>query len=187
MTSGHAPTGMLADYAAGALSEGMSLIVASHLTFCPCCRDKLARIEALGGALLCAAPAVPPNPSCLERALALIEAPCEAASGGEPRDPPLPRPLCRLLPPWPDVRWQPVRPGLSASWLDGFSPERVALTRADPGAPAAPHAPAATLLLAGRLRDGAHTLAPGDLALADPPEAAGEAPSLSLVVLPAPA
>ena len=52
MTSGHAPTGMIADYAAGALSEGMSLLVASHLTYCPCCRDKAARLEALGGALL---------------------------------------------------------------------------------------------------------------------------------------
>ena len=87
MTSGHAPTEMIADYAAGALSQGMSLLVASHLTYCPACRDKAARLEALGGALLAEGEAVAPEPRCLKGALARIEAPAET---GAPRSPPTP-------------------------------------------------------------------------------------------------
>ena len=52
MSIGHAPNRLIADYSAGALPPGMSLLVASHLTYCPACRDKVARLEALGGALL---------------------------------------------------------------------------------------------------------------------------------------
>ena len=66
---------MLADYAAGALSQGMSLLVASHLTFCPACRDKAARLEALGGALLAEGESVAPTSRCLREALARIGRP----------------------------------------------------------------------------------------------------------------
>ena len=189
MTSGHAPTGMIADYAAGALSEGMSLLVASHLTYCPCCRDKVARLEALGGALLTEGEGVAPEPRCLQRALARIEAPAEPAAA-EHRDPPVPRPLCRRLPPDRDLRWQPLAPGLSACWLDGFPAERVGLMRARPGVRMAPHGHAGlegTLVLAGRMRDGARTYGPGELAFADDkvehaPQAVGDEPCLCLVV-----
>ena len=185
MTSGHAPTGMIADYAAGALSPGMSLLVASHLTSCPCCRDKAARLEALGGALLCEREAVPPGPRCLERALARIEAPPEApaevAAPAEARDPPLPRPLCRRLPPAAELDWEELAPGLSACWLDGFS-ERIGLIRAGPGMRVAAEA---ALVLAGGMRDGARSYGAGDLVLAaDALEAAGDAPCLCLVMAP---
>jgi putative transcriptional regulator len=165
----------------------MSLLVASHLTFCPCCRDKLARLEALGGALLTEADAVPPEPRCLERALAAIarDVPAPAA---ERRDPPLPRPLCRLLP--PSLPWQAVAPGLSAVWLDGFAPERVGLLHATPGVRIAPHGHPGlegTLVLEGRMRDGGRTYGRGELAFADEriehaPEAVGEAGCLCMVV-----
>ncbi|MBA3326136.1 MAG: zf-HC2 domain-containing protein [Rhodobacteraceae bacterium] len=53
MTLAHATPELLTAYADGSLSEGLSLLVASHLTFCPACRRRVARLEALGGALLC--------------------------------------------------------------------------------------------------------------------------------------
>ncbi|WP_297971152.1 hypothetical protein [uncultured Amaricoccus sp.] len=190
MTSGHAPTAMIADYAAGALSCGMSLVVASHLTYCPCCRDKAARLEALGGALLCCGKPVDPAPSCLERALARIEAPAAPAPAAEPRDPPLPRPLCRLAPRDGDIRWQPVAPGLAAFWLDGFPGERVGLLRARPGTPvAAGGPPAAALVIRGALRQGRHIWHPGELAFPagpEAPEATGAQACLCLAVRPEP-
>ena len=80
MTSGHAPTAMLARYAAGTLPPGLRLLVASHLAFCACCRDKADRLVALGGALLAEADPVAPTASCLAKALARIAAPPSASS-----------------------------------------------------------------------------------------------------------
>lgn len=192
MTSGHAPTGMIADYAAGALSEGMSLLVASHLACCSCCHDKAARLEALGGALLADGDPVPPGPRCLERALARIEAPADAAAAPAPAEPSLPRPLCRRLAArMCDLHWQPLAPGLSACWLDGFVSERVGLLRARPGVRVEPHGhagPEATLVLAGSMRDRERTYHRGELAFADEavehaPQAVGAEACLCLVVL----
>ena len=89
MPSAHAPPDILAAYADGSLSEGMSLLVAGHLTFCPGCRAAVARLEALGGALFAEAEAVAPAPACLEAALARLDAP-------EPDRPPAPDPVLPL-------------------------------------------------------------------------------------------
>lgn len=59
MNRGHVPAEVLASYADGSLADGMCLIVAGHLTFCPRCRDHLDRLEALGGVLL-----TEPAPGC---------------------------------------------------------------------------------------------------------------------------
>ena len=192
MTSGHAPNGMIADYAAGALSQGMSLLVASHLTYCPACRDKAARLEALGGALLAESEAVAPEPRCLKGALARIEAPCGPdAAAGEPAAAPLPRPLCqRLGKPLRELRWSRIMPGLSAVWLRGFRGERVGLMRASPGVRIEAHrhsGPEGTLVLAAAMRDRERTFRCGELALADEsveyaPEAVGGEPCLCLLV-----
>jgi putative transcriptional regulator len=41
----------LVGYAAGTLTEGMDVLVACHLTFCPVCRDAVAGFEAVGAGL----------------------------------------------------------------------------------------------------------------------------------------
>lgn len=48
----HPEDSALLDYAAGASSEAASVMIASHLALCPACRADVARLEALGGALL---------------------------------------------------------------------------------------------------------------------------------------
>ena len=48
----HISDELLASYAAGNLSEGWSIAVASHLSLCPDCRTRLHEIECVGGALL---------------------------------------------------------------------------------------------------------------------------------------
>ncbi|MGN6148571.1 MAG: ChrR family anti-sigma-E factor [Rhizomicrobium sp.] len=53
MTIAHHPTDeLLLSYAAGATDEAVSLIAATHLTFCPQCRRAVALAEAAGGAML---------------------------------------------------------------------------------------------------------------------------------------
>lgn len=48
----HVADDLLFDYAAGSLAEGWSLAVASHLTFCAECRQRVSGAEAAGGQLL---------------------------------------------------------------------------------------------------------------------------------------
>lgn len=48
----HPSDALMLDYASGALGEGWSLAVATHLALCPQCRRSLARAEAMGGCLL---------------------------------------------------------------------------------------------------------------------------------------
>ena len=39
-------------YAAGAVTEGFSLVLAAHLEYCPFCRNKMSNAQTLGGELL---------------------------------------------------------------------------------------------------------------------------------------
>ncbi len=48
----HISEEMLLDYAAGTLSEGWGIAIASHLALCPACRNHLAAMEGAAGALL---------------------------------------------------------------------------------------------------------------------------------------
>jgi len=53
MTVRHHPDdALLLAYAAGGLDDAMSLILATHLSFCTRCRRLVARQEEIGGALL---------------------------------------------------------------------------------------------------------------------------------------
>lgn len=52
----HISDELLESYAAGNLSEGWSIAVASHLALCPECRSRLDEMECVGGALLEALP-----------------------------------------------------------------------------------------------------------------------------------
>jgi putative transcriptional regulator len=194
--SKHAPTELLADYAAGSLPPGMRLLVASHLSFCTDCRDRAARIEAIGGALLAECRPVAPSGSCLARALARIARCGTETSVAGPGDEPVPEPLRLRLPsPFGALPWRPLLPGLTECRLDGFPSEAVGLMRARPGTRmlAPGHCGReARLVLTGRLQDGGRTYARGDLALPRPdrdrcPEAAGGEPCVCLVVQPGPA
>lgn len=186
----HVPAAMISDYAAGLLPPGLSLLVASHFTSCPCCRAKAARFEALGGALLADAEPVATGPRCLEAALARIEAaeraePCFDAHGW-----PLPRPLCRRLErPVRELAFTAVAPGLEESRVDGFPGETVAIRRAMPGAALMEPGEMPEivgLLLSGRVEAGAASFGPGDCLVDLPmmPRATGAGSCLCLMVKP---
>lgn len=54
--SAHPSTGVLSDYASGALHAAPGVVVLAHLQFCPHCRAIVRTFEEVGGALLRAAP-----------------------------------------------------------------------------------------------------------------------------------
>lgn len=182
----HPPQAMIADYAAGRLSRGMTLAVATHIGLCADCRDRAARLATLCGALFasCAEP-VAPSRDCLEATLARLDRP-----GGDPEPSALPAPLCGCLAAPTRLAWRPSGPGLSRCHLDGFPAEEVGLVRALPGTrvPTHGHAgPEATVVLEGGLRDAGRTYRRGDIAFCDEtvehsPEVAGDEPCLYLVV-----
>lgn len=64
---------LLLDYAAGATTEAVSLLIASHLALCPMCRGQLAELEQVGGALLGALPGEEPDDAGLEAILARLD------------------------------------------------------------------------------------------------------------------
>ena len=191
----HAPSELLADYAAGLLSPGMHLLVASHLDYCSCCRDRAAAFEAIGGALLAAAAPVAPDARCLAGALARLDIPemCDGARADRGSAGALPPVLrLRLDRPVCDLGWRPVCPGLAEFPLAGFTREAVGLMRGEPGTPM--QAPShcgreSRLVLAGHVRAGSRTYARGDLVLPAAnrghcPEAVGGESCLCLVVQP---
>lgn len=199
MALAHGTPELLTAYADGSLSEGLSLLVASHLTFCPACRRRVGRLEALGGALLRDGASVAPSPSCLAGALARTagaEAPPLAAE-----EPPVPAPLAASPLPAPlrarlglaaeDICWRCLLPGLTEHCLTGFEGEEVRLIRAVPGTRILQHTHVgfeATLILSGRMRDGDRVFVRGDLALADAtddhrPQIEGPEPCLCLMAL----
>jgi len=168
----HPDHDMLAAYAAGTASEGVSLLVAAHGTYCAACRAEVARIEALSAALMRAddAEAVPP---ALEAVLARLDdpAPPAAAPGAAfAPDPVLPRPVVEAAgAPLSQIRWRFVMPGVSRCDIASADDEQVSLLRVRPGCgvPAHTHTGLeATLVLSGALDDRGALFGPGDVTLA---------------------
>jgi putative transcriptional regulator len=79
MTPRHHPSdALLFAYAGGALSEGLALVVASHLALCPDCRGQGRLLDYVGGALLETLPEVPVAPDALARTLARLDGASDA-------------------------------------------------------------------------------------------------------------
>jgi len=192
----HLPHSTLGAYAEGSLPDGMSLLVASHLTFCPACRGAVASIECLCGGFLAEEPQVPAGKECLSRALSRLDVPAGILqdSAPPPSEPgsPLPAPLRERLGCAADqIRWSFRLPGLSEYRMDGFENEAVSLLRARPGVRIPSHTHSgeeATLVLTGQLRDGGRVYSRGDVAAADDhddhrPEIIGSETCVCLIVL----
>jgi len=104
MIAHHPASEVLLDYAAGALAEGPSIAVATHLSLCALCRAEVARFEALGGALVAEAAEAAGagvDDALLAATLARLDAPGAAAPA--PAAPALDDAARRLLPSplWP--------------------------------------------------------------------------------------
>jgi putative transcriptional regulator len=117
MTPRHHPSeATILAYSAGALGEGLSLVVASHLGFCPDCRAQVAQGEAIGGMLLDDLAPAPLAVGVRERLLQQLDRPEPqqvAPSLPHSADPLVPGPLGRYLRDGPaSIRWRLMAPGL---------------------------------------------------------------------------
>lgn len=171
-----APEELLLDYATGALTEGPALAVALHVALDPAARQAVARLGALGGALLEAESGGPgdealPDDALLERTLArLDEIPVEpkiASPVSRPGFEWAPAPLRRYLP--AETRWRRAFGGFEEIRirLQG-EPHRVSLLRLEPGKGLPLHRHIAseyTVVLQGGYTDSTGSYGVGDFAV----------------------
>ena len=179
MTPQHHPgEATLLAYAAGALGEALSLVVASHLAFCRVCRDTIAFGETIGGNLLDElAPDAMPD-AARERVLSLIGTQTVLPAPPKPpllsSDARLPAPLRRYLRhDLAAVQWHRVAPGFAQyeivphAQLGGGN---LRLLRIAPGRSMPRHTHQGselTLVLAGSYHDELGRFARGDVSETD--------------------
>jgi putative transcriptional regulator len=105
----HPPEEYLLQYAAGSLSEGEGLLVASHAALCCQCRQRVRELEEVAGALLERAQPSELSSGLLARTLARLPAHVEASravSSALRPDPLLPRPLLHYTGPLEGIAWK---------------------------------------------------------------------------------
>lgn len=176
----HVSDELLMDYASGALEEGWSIAVATHLALCPKCRARFSMMESTGGALLETITCDPDKTSDQSSWAALQERLSNAPSNQkEPetkapselrtsaRSSSIPEPLRSYLGGDIDqLRWRAL--GLGAYHYPVKTSESaisVRLLRIPAGKPVPEHSHNGrelTLVLSGAFRDGEDIFGPGD-------------------------
>jgi putative transcriptional regulator len=158
MTVTHHPDdALLLSYAAGVANEGQSLVVATHLTFCPRCRAVVADAEIAGGALLAAAEPQALRGNALNEALSKLDSEPVALPSPPDVKSSLPRPLQSYIGnKLQDVRWNKIGFGLSHKPLFRCGKSNVQLIRSQSGRGVGAHTHKGeelTLVLAGGFTD----------------------------------
>jgi len=193
----HVGEDLLVAYAAGALAEGWSLAVATHLSLCPDCRATLATAEAMGGAMIDALPAEPVSAESWEAVKARLSNPLAPVEQrrAEPAHV-FPKPLRDYIGSDLDgVRWRMLGKGAAQVRIrTGEKETQVRLLRIPAGQPVPEHSHGGrelTVVLSGAFTDGDTVFARGDIEDADgsithTPTATPEADCICLAVTDAP-
>jgi putative transcriptional regulator len=160
-------------YAAGAVTEGFSLVLAAHMELCPHCRDRMALANAVGGELMTDLPPVAMSSGGLQHVWSCIDSVNEdqtypiieiSQNNG------LPTVLAAQLPsPIKDLQWQSLMPGIRQYRLTGIESGNgtVRLLCIAPGIRIPHHTHTAgelTLVLKGAYEDEIGHFKAGDLA-----------------------
>ncbi|MDA8666760.1 ChrR family anti-sigma-E factor [Alphaproteobacteria bacterium] len=164
---------LVAQYAAGDLGYGMSVLMASYITLSPAARDQYRALEQLNGVLLNEAEQSDVKEDALDAIMARLDEPEpeeQNVSVQENQD--LPAALRELLDvSVEDSDWRFAYPGVKQVKLPfGDNGETVKLLKIKPGKAAPRHTHKgieATLVLRGAFRDGNRLYERGQLALAD--------------------
>jgi putative transcriptional regulator len=178
----HPDDGYLLDYATGNLSTPFAVLIASHLTLCPACRDTVRAFEGAGGALLRTAEPAQLATDGLAAVLRRLERPEAAEPMSPPPSPPappalsgfghLPRPLQRFLGELPErPYWRRAFFGLETVRIPRFGEVRARLMRIAPGSAMPRHTHAGNellLVLQGGYSDHTGHYDRGDVAYGDP-------------------
>jgi putative transcriptional regulator len=173
--SHHPGDDMLLAHASGASDEALSLIVATHLALCPQCRGKVAKMEALGGAILSDIAPDPVSDSALKAVMARL------SLATVEKQAPHAIPAARYAAPEPlrsylggdlgRVRWTKMAPGISYKPLFRRGRARAQLIRSRAGRGVGTHTHGGeefTLVLTGGFTDTTGRYRRGDLQCTDP-------------------
>jgi len=180
MTAKHHPSeATLFAYGGGALSEGLSLVVATHLALCPTCRRTVAEIEAVGGSLLDDLPPSVLAIDSLDHVMDRLDQPANrltppARPLSSPRADGLnvPQPLRSYLEVTRKNHWRTLAPGIRHLEVlpRTTAGENVFLLRVAPGTSLARHGhsgPELTVVREGSFSDELGRFAAGDFAETD--------------------
>lgn len=177
MTTYHPSEDVLWDYYRGALKPGLGLVVRSHLSLCPHCRNDIALFDGIGGVLLDEVEGVAMADNALDLALARVERP-EAAPVPVKARPKTPAFLDGIDLPeaLKDARVRGrtfVAPGVWLARVDapGAKPDHLTyLLRVPPGMAMPEHTHRGretTVVLSGGFKDARHSYGVGDFVCCD--------------------
>lgn len=180
MPAHHLTEEILMAYAAGSLPEALSLVVASHITLCPDCREEVERYEALGGSLMEEIDPASVEESALSNIFARLDSDeaepwgrAPAPAEREIADPSIPRPLRDYLDQdLASLSWHPVIRGVEEAKINLQGGEcKTRLMRIQPGTAMPRHTHGGeevTLVLEGGYSDAEGHYVRGDVQAADP-------------------
>ncbi len=190
MAQHHPSSDIVAEYACGSATPGMSLLIAAQTTGEPSIRERARVIEGIGGMLLATEDAAEMSVDALDRTLEALDAPLAEMAAND-RTGPIPAVvLDQIGMSYDDIPWRFMLPGVSGYDFEGFEGEHVSLLRAKPGAKVPKHTHAgteATLVLQGALSDDGIVYSKGDVAINDEsddhrPEIVGDEICICLIV-----
>lgn len=177
--SHHLTDELLLDYASGNLDEASSLMVATHLTLCPECRQRLETMEQLGGVLLNEVAPVEMASDAFERVMAALDS-CESAGPARSRrrtEPANDNPVFPVVlqdyigSDLADVSWKKVGMGVETSEIRlTDASKRAFLLKVAAGRAVPQHTHDGNeyvMVLAGSYRDEAGQFCAGDVEIAD--------------------
>lgn len=179
MINHHPGPELLLGFAAGTLPEGFALLVATHATMCPKCRDRIRQGESVGGALLYALEPSGISEDALSRVMAKIETGQSGSPGLDRQQPAhspmhgVPAPLRAFIPgSYDDLPWRRVAPGIKQIVLplDRGGQAKTRLMRLASGIATPTHShkgQEATIVLRGSFSDELGRFGPGDVQQAD--------------------
>ncbi|MBA2588887.1 MAG: cupin domain-containing protein [Alphaproteobacteria bacterium] len=159
---------LLLAYAAGTADEAVSLIVATHMSYCAVCRERTAKLESLGGALLQDLPPAELEAGALDNVLARLDAvkPFERPRRAASRDGTPAVLRAYIGGDLSTVRWRSMGPRLSYAPLFKRGKVSARLLRGVPGADSGVHHHCGTeftVVLQGGYTDPTGNYGPGDL------------------------
>jgi putative transcriptional regulator len=171
----HIDDEMLLHYSAGTLSEGWSIGVATHLSMCPVCRNRLAMFDSIGGYLL-ECESVPARDDGWESMKSRIQAGeidrvVPLRRSRPEADALLPHPLYAYVRQAGGLRWRGLGVGASQMIIPTGDPTTtVRLLKVPAGQPVPEHSHGGsefTLVLDGAFTDEVSTFRRGDVEMAD--------------------
>ncbi|MCM0021631.1 MAG: ChrR family anti-sigma-E factor [Tagaea sp.] len=162
----------LLDFAAGSAPEAVSVLVAAHLELCPAARATLARLDAVGGALLEDLPPAGLSPASIEAVFAKLDGLVQEVPPSPPLAPAgLPRALAPYVPDGLDgLTWKNAGRGFEEAQLGRRGRHAMSLLRARDGGRVPTHTHTGTeflLVLDGAFHDERAHYARGEVCIGD--------------------